>query len=129
VVERLIVSMLRGKEGIYMGDPKVERDFLFREDHVSAYLTALEKYPKMLGEVFNVCTGRSVSIENLAQLVREMVGWEGKIFWRSRWRPIDIPILRGDYTKIRCLTLWEPSYTLESGLRQAVGEWREVLGL
>ncbi|MGQ9506352.1 MAG: NAD-dependent epimerase/dehydratase family protein [Candidatus Bathycorpusculaceae bacterium] len=130
VVEKIITSILKGKQKIYLGEPKVERDFMFRFDHVNGYLhilKAVEKGKHILGEVFNFSTGKSVSIEELTEKIKSLIGWDGKIVWGWFNRPIDIPKLEGDYSKAKRVLGWAPKYDLERGLKEATREWKEKL--
>jgi GDP-4-dehydro-6-deoxy-D-mannose reductase len=43
----------------------------------------------------------------------------------SRVRPVEIPILYGDYRLLRQRTGWEPRITLEQSLHDVLDEWRQ----
>lgn len=126
VVEKMIVQMLQGKT-VRMGDPTPIRDFLYIEDHVNAYLSSLDN-PKAVGQIFNFCTGRGVSIRELAEIIAKLVGFEGEILWHTiPERPLDIKVLVGDYSKAKQILGWEPKYRLEDGLRLTINYWKNKL--
>ena len=126
VVERTIVQMLKG-ERVLLGDPSPVRDFMYVDDHVNAYLTCLE-HEKSIGEVFNFCTSRGVSIEELAELIRKFTDYQGTVIWNTiPARPLDIQVLIGDNSKAKTLLNWTPTYTLEEGLQKSIDYWRTVL--
>lgn len=131
VVERAILGALQ--EGrIHLHDPRPRRDFLWRQDHVNGYLAALEKRP--LGEAINLCTGKSWTIAEMAEVVAGTVAMEtGREvcvdFAHAPDRPLDIPVLHGDNSKASELLGWYPRYSLEAGIAQAVREWRQRLSV
>jgi len=130
VVEKILTSMLEGKEVIELGNPEARRDFLFREDHVEGYiaiLRAVERGERIFGEVFNFCTNSDVSIRELVQIAAEIIGWKGEVRWGMHYRPTDIKRLRGSYEKAWRRLGWKPKYNLEEGLAKAASEWQGVL--
>jgi len=126
VVERTIVQMLKEKT-VGLGDPTPIRDFMYVDDHVNSYLTCLEN-EKAIGEIFNFCTGRGVSIAQVVELIKQFTGFESEIIWNTiPERPLDIAVLVGDYSKAKRILGWEPKFTLEEGLRLTVDFWRNNL--
>jgi len=127
ITERTIVQMLQHKQ-VELGDPKPIRDFMYVEDHVNAYLTCLEKSEETIGQVFNFCTGRSVSIKRLGGMISELTHFKGEIIWDTiPARPLDIKKLVGDCSKAKRLLDWEPKFTLEEGLRLTIDFWKDKL--
>jgi GDP-L-fucose synthase len=55
------------------------REFLHVDDLAAGCLTLLEKYSS--GEIINVGTGEDVTIRELAELVRQTVGYKGELIW------------------------------------------------
>jgi len=83
---------------------------------------------KAIGEIFNFCTGRGVSIAQLAELVKEVTDFKGDVVWGTiPKRPLDITVLVGDYSKSKKLLSWEPKFTLETGLKLTMGFWENKL--
>lgn len=126
VVEHAIMKMLTEKT-CRMGDPSPVRDFMYVDDHVSAYLACLEN-PLAIGEAFNFCTGIGLSIKELVYLIRRLIGFEGEIEWGTKpKRPLDIDVLIGSYEKAEKVLGWRPQYTLEEGLTKTIEFWRESI--
>ncbi|MEX2751338.1 MAG: NAD-dependent epimerase/dehydratase family protein, partial [Candidatus Freyarchaeota archaeon] len=126
VVEHTIVQMLKN-ETVRLGDPEPVRDLLYVDDHVNAYLTCLGN-ENHIGEAFNFCTGRGVSIRQLVEIIRELTGFEGEVIWNTiPKRPLDIMNLIGDYTKAKQMLRWEPKVKLEEGLKRTIELWRNKL--
>ena len=123
VVERALTQMLRDKT-VMLGDPTPVRDLMYVEDHVNAYLTCL-KNEKAIGEVFNFCTGRGVTVEEAINLLAKLTGFDGEILWNTiPARPLDIQKLVGSPEKAKRILGWQPKYSLEEGLKLAVEYWR-----
>lgn len=123
VVERIMLQMLQKKK-VRLGSPTPVRDFLYVEDHINAYLTCLNN-KKAIGEVFNFCTGRGVSITQLVELIEKLSGFEGEVIWNAiPERPLDIAALIGDNNKAESTLGWKPKFTLEEGLRLTLDYWR-----
>ena len=126
VVEHTIMKMLTEKT-CRMGDLSPIRDFMYVDDHVSAYLTCLDN-SLAIGEVFNFCTGTGVKVEEMVHLVKKLIGFDGEIvFGTIPKRPLDIDVLIGSYEKAEKVLGWNPQYTLEEGLKKTIDFWRNHL--
>ncbi len=126
VVERTIVQMLK-EQNVRLGDPTPVRDFLYVDDHIGSYSTCLNN-PKAMGEVFNFCTGKGISIKELAHKISQFTGYDKEIQWDTiPRRPLDIEELVGDCSKAKRMLGWEPKYSLDEGLKLTVDFWRRKL--
>lgn len=126
VVERIIVQMLEGKS-VMLGNPKPVRDFLYIDDHVNSYMTCLGN-DNAIGEIFNFCTGRGISIAQLVESIKKITHFKGEIIWNTiPERPFDPMTLIGDYSKAKQLLDWKPRFPLEKGLKLTVKFWKEKL--
>lgn len=128
IVERTIVQALSAKE-IRLGDPTPVRDLLYVDDHIDAYLACLEQPKNAIGQTFNFCTGRGVTIKELVEKVSDFTGFSGQVLWNTiPKRPLDIRELIGSSAKSARLLGWKPKYQLEDGLRKTVDYWKQKLG-
>ncbi|MFQ5759007.1 MAG: NAD-dependent epimerase/dehydratase family protein, partial [Candidatus Bathyarchaeia archaeon] len=124
VVESVVWQMMEGGT-LKLGDPASIRDFLWIQDHVNSYLKCLEN-DKSIGEVFNLCTGRGVSIENLVKIASEITGWNGQVLWNQfKPRINDIYCLIGSYGKAERMLGWKPTVTLEEAIKRMYEAWRK----
>lgn len=101
------------------GEPK--REFLHVDDLAAALLLIMENYDGT--QTINVGTGVDGTIEDLAQLMREVVGYEGKIVFDSS-KPDGTPRKVLDVSKLRALGAKEPR-SLRQGLEET---YRWALG-
>lgn len=107
---------LQGKALTIFGDGGQTRDFVFVDDVVAANLLAAER-----GEgVFNVATGRSISILELATLIRNLTGTDAPINFAAE-RLGDVRHSCGNSDRLARLG-WQPQVSLEEGLKKTL-EW------
>jgi GDP-4-dehydro-6-deoxy-D-mannose reductase len=95
------------------------REFMHVSDVVIAYTLLIEKGAP--GGIYNVACGRATSVRDLffmlSDAVQHRVIPEGD---HELIRPVDIPYLVGDSSKLRAETGWEPSISLEQTIREIV---------
>jgi GDP-4-dehydro-6-deoxy-D-mannose reductase len=121
VARRLAEARSTGQRDVTVGSLSVRRDFTDVRDVVRAYRLLIERGAP--GEVYNVCSGIDVSIADVADRLRELV-YPQAVFVEDVGlsRPQDMPILRGDPSKLRTTTGWTPKIQLEATLRDVVQE-------
>ena len=130
VIEKIITNMLRGVETLTLGDPNPIRDFIFIDDVIEGYMSILRKFQEddsIIGEVFNLSTGRGVTIKQLVEIAKKVTGWDGEVIWNTHVRPADIKILIGDNSRAKDMLKWSPKYDLEEGLKKTAEDWKSVL--
>jgi GDP-L-fucose synthase len=98
------------------GTPK--REFLHADDLGSACLFLLENYDEEVA--LNVGVGQDVSIAELAEIIRSIVGFEGNVDWDSS-KPDGTPRKLLDVSRLTDLG-WKPGINLEDGIRSTY-EW------
>ena len=99
---------------IVWGTGKPRREFLHVDDLASACLLLLEKYDSP--EIINVGCGEDSSIRELAELVCEVVGFDGELAWDTT-KPDGTPRKLLDVSKIRALG-WKPAIPLRDGIKR-----------
>ena len=102
----------KDRELIVWGSGKPRREFLHVDDLASACALLLEKYDS--SEIINVGCGEDISIRELAELVCDVVGFDGELTW-DRDKPDGTPQKLLDVTKLRALG-WKPSIPLRDGI-------------
>ena len=100
------------------------REFLHADDLASACLFLLENYDDEIA--INVGTGKDISIKELAELIKGIVGFEGKIDWDSS-KPDGTPRKLLDVSRITDLG-WKPTISLEDGIRSTYEWYKEQQG-
>jgi GDP-L-fucose synthase len=100
------------------GTGKPRREFLHVDDLASACLLLLEKYDSP--EIINVGCGEDISIRELAELICDVVGFDGELAWDTT-KPDGTPRKLLDVTKLRALG-WKPAIPLRDGIARTY-EW------
>jgi GDP-4-dehydro-6-deoxy-D-mannose reductase len=112
---------------IRVGNLSAQRDFTDVRDIVRAYWLALEKGKP--GEVYNLASGKAVTIRELLDMLLERSSAEVEIeVDPDRLRPSDVEILLGDYSKFHADTGWEPRIPLSQTVQDLLDFWRQRLG-
>lgn len=96
------------------------RDYTYVEDTARAYLLAIEN-EKAIGETFLLPTGRGVSLNQLAEMIIEFTGSKSTKQYLPP-RKGDIMRFVGSYMKAKRILGWEPTVSLEEGLKKEI-EW------
>lgn len=111
---------------IRVGNLDAQRDFTDVRDMVRAYWLAVSEATP--GEVYNLASGRAVTIRELLDQLLALSDTEVEVqVDPDRLRPSDVEILLGDYSKFRSDTGWEPSIPLEQTLKDTLDYWRQKL--
>lgn len=118
-------GLRRGDDPIRVvtGSPEPKRDFTDVRDVVAAY--------RLLGAgtapsgVYNVCSGRATSVAELLDVLRGVAGREiAHSVDPARVRAHEVMEIRGDPSRLRQHTGWQPRVPLERTLADAVEWWR-----
>lgn len=110
---------------IHVGNLKAKRDFTDVRDVVAAY-ECLVRQGKA-GETYNVGSGTAYSIEEILNQIIALSGKEIRIeIEKERLRPIDVPIIVADISKITEETDWRQKISLTETLQDTLNYWKEV---
>jgi len=123
---RQIALIEKGKKEpvIEVGNLEARRDFSDVRDIVRAYWLALEKGEP--GEVYNIGSGKAITIRELLDMLLSMTDAEIKVRQDpERMRPSDVMLLVTDYSKFNRATGWEPQIPFEKTARDLLDYWRE----
>jgi GDP-L-fucose synthase len=105
-------------EVILWGTGAPKREFLHVDDLANAVVFLMNNY--VSSEIVNIGTGEDVSINDLAELIRNTVEYSGEIVWDSE-KPDGTPRKLLDVSKLHSLG-WNHSIELEEGIRK-IYEW------
>ena len=124
-----IRSVIRGERPIIRSDGTPLRDYLYVQDAVHAYLTLAEHTdePSVKGEAFNFGTDDPKSV---LDTVKTIIA----VSHRPELEPVvlsdapnEIQAQYLDSSKVRRVLDWTPHYSLEDGVRETLGWYREFL--
>ena len=122
------IEMGLQKNVIEVGNLSAERDFTDVRDVVQAYTMIMEK--GIAGEVYNVASGKPYSIQYLLDNLLKCSETAIQVQIDSaRMMPIDVPIVRGDATRLQTLCGWQPIIPFETTLVDVLNDWRNRIRL
>jgi GDP-4-dehydro-6-deoxy-D-mannose reductase len=122
LAKRIVDARRSGAQALRVGTLTTRRDFTDVRDVVAAYRLLMEQ--GVLGEVYNVCSGRDVAMSEVAARLLELAGADLALETDPELvRPVDVPVLRGDAGKLRDATGWEPVIPLATTLADVLASW------
>lgn len=99
------------------------RDFTDVEDVVEAYIQILDK--GISGEVYNVGSGKAIEIQEILNTLVSMSNAKIKVeVDDGLYRPVDVPLVVCDNTKLKQVTGWELKKELKNTLLETLNYWR-----
>ncbi len=121
---RIARNELDGNDVVRVGATEPRRDITDVRDVVRAYRSLVVHGAP--GEAYNVCSGRAVSVGELAGELISLATKPMKLEPDPELtRPVEVPMLVGDPSKLSAATGWEPSIALSTTLADVLAEWRE----
>jgi GDP-4-dehydro-6-deoxy-D-mannose reductase len=116
---------------IVTGNPETRRDFTDVRDIVRGYRllghALVSGKPGASGGVFNVSSGRSISSADQVALLADLVApiEVEHVVDPGRVRATEVMELRGDPTRLRALTGWEPTISLRQTMADTIAWWEQ----
>jgi nucleoside-diphosphate-sugar epimerase len=114
-----IISQLDAEE-IRLFDPHPKRDYIYIADLVEAIRLAVTIKEEGCG-TYNLGSGRSTSVQELAELIRSIGGSRSPIVYSNQTRQGEVSDTVADITAARNALGWAPLTSLAEGLRQILG--------
>lgn len=106
-----------------VGNLSAKRDFTDVRDVVRAY--ALLMKSGCAGETYNIGSGHAIAIEDILKQILDHSSVEIRVeVDPERLRPVDVPIIEADTTKVYEATGWKPEISLEQTIRETLDYWR-----
>ena len=122
---RIAAAERDGADEITLGNGDPVRDFSDVRDVVRAY-TLLAAHGEA-GGVYNVCSGRGVRVGDLAAMLVARARRPLRIVTATDLvRPVDVPVLVGDPTRLIAATGWAPEHDLDETLDSVVAAARAL---
>ncbi len=123
LASRIARNELNDTDVLRVGNLTARRDFTDVRDVVRAYrMLVVCGEP---GEVYNVCSGADLAVQELADKLLALAS--RPMHFESGpelLRPVDIPVLRGDHTRLTRATGWVPEIPIDSTLADLLEDWR-----
>ena len=124
LIHKYALATERGEpEVVLWGTGEPTREFLYVDDAARALLLCAERLD--VSDPVNIGTGSETRIRDLAEMISELTGYEGRTVWDSS-RPDGQPKRYLDVTRARELIGFEAEMPLEDGLRRTIDSFRAV---
>jgi GDP-4-dehydro-6-deoxy-D-mannose reductase len=124
LASRIVEAAREKATTIAVGNLEARRDVTDVRDIVRAYRLLIESGTP--GEVYNVCSGRDVAISEIADRLLHLADADLVLTPDpDLMRPVDVPVVRGDPSKLHAATGWKPDIDLDTTLRDILHQWRE----
>jgi len=123
---RQVAEIEAGKKEpvMYVGNLSARRDFTDVRDVVRAY--ALLAQHGIKGETYNVGSGHAYAIREILDKIISRSTTEIRVETDpAKIRPVDVPVIEADITKLKEATGWEPEIPLEQTIEEVLADWRE----
>ena len=123
VIPDLIRKMIDSPDEVVLwGDGSPTREFLYVDDCAEGLVLAAERYDGP--EPVNLGAAKEISIRELAELVADVTGFEGRVEW-DETKPNGQPRRSVDGTRARELFGFDPTTPLREGLQRTVAWYRQ----
>jgi GDP-4-dehydro-6-deoxy-D-mannose reductase len=124
-VARQVAEIERGRTPavLEVGTTTTRRDFTDVRDMVRAYWLLLGRADP--GWTYNAASGTSTSIQQVIDGFLKLASRSIEVRHAAeRVRPIDVPVLVGDASRLRALTGWTPTISFQQSLEDTLDDWR-----
>jgi GDP-4-dehydro-6-deoxy-D-mannose reductase len=123
LAKRIVEAEREGADHIPVGTLSARRDYTDVRDVVRAYRALVVGGRR--GEVYNVCSGQDVAVAEVAERLCRLAGRDLELVTDPELvRPVDLPVLRGDGSRLAGDTGWKPEITLDETLVDVLQFWR-----
>ena len=123
LASRIAANERTGTTVVPVGNLSARRDFTDVRDVVRAYRQlVVDGEP---GEAYNVCSGQDVAVSEVAEILLGLAKVSMTLEQDDRlFRPVDLPVQRGDNSKLRAATGWAPQIALPDTLADTLEDAR-----
>jgi GDP-4-dehydro-6-deoxy-D-mannose reductase len=123
IASRIAAAERDKVDAIPVGTLGTRRDFTDVRDVVRAY-RLLARHGEA-GEAYNICSGLDVTVQHLADTLVSLASRPIRLEPDPALsRPADVPVLRGDASRLHALTGWKAEIPLETTLADLLDDWR-----
>ena len=117
VIKLFLERIQQGLSPLINGDGLQVRDFVYVDDVVNANMLAMES--NINGKFFNIGTGTTISVLDLANMIIKFSGLKLKPIHRLAV-PGDVRATQADITKAKTMLKWKPTTSIQDWLKNAV---------
>ena len=121
-VTKITNDILKKKKVILLNEGKTKRDYTYIDDTVDGIIKCLKfNQKKSFHEIFNLGTGRTVSILNLTNIIGKTLKANYKVILKTH-HPTDMKVTKSNMTKSKKLLSFNPKVDLKKGIKKYI-DW------
>jgi len=127
IIPTIITQILNKNKELKLGNLTPTRDLTYVEDTCEAYLKICKK-DNLDGEVINIGSSNEISIKTLVEKIKKLMNSDIKVSTdNQRVRPSksEVDRLYANIDKAKELIGWEPTISLENGLKRTIDWFRK----
>ncbi len=109
---------------IRVGNLSAKRDFTDVRDVVRAYGLLIQH--GQAGETYNIGSGHAIAIQELLDRILQLSNSNITVETdMNKLRPVDVPIIEADISKLQACISWKPEIPLDQTLLETLNYWRQ----
>lgn len=125
LIRKFVLAKKNGeKKVVVWGTGKPTREFLYVEDAAEGIIKAVEKYNK--DEPVNLGAGFEISIKDLAQKIKKIVGYKGTLIW-DKTKPNGQPRRKLDTSRAKKEFGFQAHTDFDTGLKETIAWYEKTL--
>lgn len=115
IIATFVYQIVHSNELIIFGDGNQKRDFIYVSDAVKAIQKAILYSPKSNFQVFDICSGKHISVNELLTIFQALGPKSFLFHYETKIRQVDVPLKSSREAKQKLH--WRPSVSMERGLK------------
>jgi nucleoside-diphosphate-sugar epimerase len=123
VISRFVDSLMKDESPVIYGDGETSRDFTYIDNVLDANIKAAQT-SKGIGEVLNVANGDRISLNELLEVLKQIIGKQNISANYQPERKGDVKHSQADNTRAKMWLGYEKLVGLEEGLRKTIDWWK-----
>ena len=131
--ERLIPTIIKSfliNTKLELSRPDSVRDFIFIEDLIAGYLSAIKNIENIKGQIFNLGTGKQNTINEAVEIVKKIIGSAAKpTYGKINTTQTEPKNWVADISNAKKMLNWQPKYNLEQGLLKDIDWFKNNISL
>lgn len=131
VVSDFCRQVAQAEKGIHppvinVGNLAAKRDFSDVRDVVKAYGTLAQKGDS--GQTYNIGSGQAIAIKEILNKILALSSISITVNEdKQKFRPIDVPVIEADISKIKSATGWKPQISIDTSIEETLAFWRGMV--
>lgn len=118
LIPEIFSQLKTGAKQIHLKAASPRRDYVNVRDLARAIVACSNDQSSY--EVYNVCSGESVSVKEITQIINKHLKNKVDFSFSDSDRPNEVDETRGSYDRLRLLLGWKPSMTFEEGIKEII---------